>query len=270
MQRKLIQLGQKTLLVSIPTKIVEKYDLKKGTEVNIEDENDRLCIRMDGEKSTEKTIEFDLTKAENLSRRVITTAYRAGYDQIKLRFEDESVLNEIASCLSDETIGMEIISQEKNQCIVKDLSGANGEDFDIVFRRLFHLILDQAKSSSTLSESELNLRDRAVNKFANFCIRSQKKSISKNERVYYHLIKKLEAMSDLFCRLDDDERKEVEKIIPLVAELTEHIFKFDLTKLSFFLAKIKTQMNSCKKDKLLRLIQELKSMVSDIIELNYP
>src|SRR3989344_1049069 len=106
MKRKLIKLGTGSLLVSIPTKIVEKYNLKKGQELEIEDNNGTITLKYESTKEIKKYT-LDTTKSDYFSPRILKFIYKTGADEIKIIFNKTEIYNAIEKEISS-MIGFEI------------------------------------------------------------------------------------------------------------------------------------------------------------------
>ena len=84
MKRKVIQIANSTQLISLPRKWSQKYGVKKGDELEVEDDGSRIII------STEKAqelgnIEVDISGADrDFLLFLIRSLYIKGYDEIKL------------------------------------------------------------------------------------------------------------------------------------------------------------------------------------------
>jgi phosphate uptake regulator len=168
------------LVISIPAHWVKKYGLKKGEELEINEEGKILRIATNRTTASRK-IDIDLSNTDILTNRIIKAVYQHGYDSANFKFDDLKHLEKIRK-VSDELIGFESIEQGKNYCILKNLSGHQKEDFKILFRRLFLLTKILAKDFAEAVESNdtdalkaILTREIDINKLANFCLRKLNK-----------------------------------------------------------------------------------------------
>ena len=151
-KRKVIQIADSTQLISLPRKWAQAYGIKKGDEVEVEENGSKLVI------STEKiselnNIEVDITGADrDFLLFLIRSLYIKGYNEIKLIFNnpliDHHRLHKKVTVISEVHIemnrltGIEVIQQHQNSCILKVLSESSIKDFDVILRRLFLLVRD--------------------------------------------------------------------------------------------------------------------------------
>ncbi|MBI2660186.1 AbrB/MazE/SpoVT family DNA-binding domain-containing protein [Candidatus Woesearchaeota archaeon] len=151
-KRKVIQIANSTQLISLPRKWSQKYGIKKGDEIEVEENGSKLVIET--ERSQESgNIEVDITGADrDFLLFLIRSLYIKGYNEIKLVFNDPLIdhhrLNKKVTVISEVHIemnrltGIEVIQQHENFCILKVISESSIKDFDVILRRLFLLVND--------------------------------------------------------------------------------------------------------------------------------
>src|SRR3989344_3053601 len=108
MKRKVSQIGPSTLMVSLPSKWVKKFNVKKGNEIDLEEDSNRLIIST-GTASNQKRIELDIGKFPSLTRMYIMEAYRSGFDEVSITFQNIKDLKLIKETASDILLGFEIV-----------------------------------------------------------------------------------------------------------------------------------------------------------------
>src|SRR3989338_9424778 len=155
MKRKVIQIANSTQLVSLPRKWAQKYGVKKGDDIEIEEDGSRLIVQTESVVELEK-IEIDVSGLDRTSiLYYIQSLYRVGYDEILVKFDDPytihlrtgekkkviSVIHEIVNRLT----GFEIVQQKENFCLIKDLSDISPKEFETALRRIFLLLIDVNK-----------------------------------------------------------------------------------------------------------------------------
>jgi len=227
MIRKLVQHGASTLITSLPRKWCEKYGLKRGDEINLEERGPIL------ELSTEKTLVVKSQKIDirNLSKsliwRYILTLYRYGIDEIIIAHENQfDLIQEIANSL----IGFGIVKQEKDKVTIKDLSGVSEGEFKTVYRRCFFLLLDMAEQTLELYNKKEPLEpiitmDKNLNKYVDYCLRVINKRGFTDPRLaslYYHTIIQIEYIGDQYSLIAKTKPKELK----LFKEINELLRKF--------------------------------------------
>ena len=110
MKRKVIQLAGKTLLVSLPNKWASNYNVKKGQEIEVTEEHNTLIIHA-GNAKTAHSKEIDVSGLATIATRLTGAIYKAGYDELRIRFSNTEELKEIQGTLKRTCLGYEIIEQ---------------------------------------------------------------------------------------------------------------------------------------------------------------
>lgn len=191
MQRKVIQQGPSTLMVSLPSKWVKENNIKKGDEINLNLLNNQLVIYSQKAPEEKKATLYLKSKEEYLDR-MLMSRYREGYNEIYIKYDDSETINSIRDTLRF-LLGFEIVDQTTNSCRIKNISEGSDEDYVTMFRRMFHIMLTMSDSclqyAKTGDEKHLktavDLREtltkleqfnlRLINKQNNFSL--QKKSL---------------------------------------------------------------------------------------------
>ncbi len=217
MKRKVIQIANSTQLISLPRKWTLKYGVKKGEELEVEEDGSKIII------STEKVqdsgnIEVDITGLDRDSFMfLIRTLYIRGYDEIKLNFNNQitdhhrlgkkvKVMSEIHTEVNRLT-GIEMIQQKENFCVLKVLSESSVKDFDLILRRIFLLLTDSSsdlvkgasKRDKYLVES-LEEKHNTITKFMATALRLLNKGgyqDYKKTPLLYHIIESLDNINDI-------------------------------------------------------------------------
>lgn len=216
-KRKVIQIANSTQLVSLPRKWAQKYNIKKGDELDVEEQGNNIII------GTEKTqepgsIEVDITILDRDSLMfLIRVLYIKGYDEVKLTFNNPitshhrtgkkvKVISEIHAEVNRLT-GMEVIQQKENFCMLKVLTQSSIKDFDVILRRIFLLITDASndlikgaeKGDKYLVES-IEEKHNSITKFMANALRLLNKvghPDYKNTLSYYYIIESLDCINDV-------------------------------------------------------------------------
>lgn len=209
MKRKVILMGGKTYVISLPSAWVKKYGIQKSVELEVEDYGNQVII------STFKPIkseirQINITHLSPIINLVILKLYQEGYDEIKIISDDFPLLKGLDKVVN-ELIGFEIVQMEKNFCILKDISGSSYAEFENIFRRLFLLIqsigkngLDSAIKGNRLLLTELIKKDFEVNKLAFYALRLINKyghTKIKSVGCYASIIDRLEKIADIYKQL---------------------------------------------------------------------
>lgn len=144
MKRSLILMGGKTYVISLPSQWIKKHGLKKGQELEVNEDISSITISAGALKNEEKSLSIEYS--ENCREKLIK-AYQLGYDTIKLtgRISSERLQQE-ANFLP----GFEIISAGKGYSILKCISEPNNRNFDALLSRAFLLLSGDRKSALRL------------------------------------------------------------------------------------------------------------------------
>ena len=206
MKRKLVQHGNTSLTVSLPKKWTDKFNLKKGDEIEIVEKDDKLFLYLQTGNISENPFKkgvLDVSKTGVLTRRSFDAMYKAGYDEIEVIYTHPEQLKDVKTAIDNEAMAFEIVRQEKNKCVVRSISEADPKEFDSLLRRTLLLLKDLEKTN---------------NKFTHFCRRALVKNGYKeyNKTVFmYTIVEQLEKCADEFKFLCDfltgDENKRYEE-----------------------------------------------------------
>jgi len=192
------------LTVSLPLKWAKRIGLKKGDELEVNEKDNSLLIETKSSPVYKQT-SFDIgDSSPRYIMRRIGIAYRAGYDELKINFNNASEAK-IAQEKIGKCIGFEIIEQGSKYIIAKDIGGTLKSEFDNVLRRVFFMLLAMSKDSySALANNKLKSLDEVIeieetiDKLTNFC----KRIINRGEYMHdkssyiYSIVSKLEKISD--------------------------------------------------------------------------
>lgn len=256
LKRKVIQIANSTKLVSLPKKWADKYGIKKGDEIEVEERGGSIIITTEKDISSSKT-QIDFKGKELLIHRALSSLYRGGYDEITITFEKPSELEIIQSTISQELIGFEIIEQGRNHLTVKQVSHIDHSEFDAMMRRTFIFLVSTAdeclealKTNNVTILKNLILRDLTVNKLTDYCRRSlnKRESYFKHAGPGYVLIELLEKIGDGYrniCNFASQNKIKISKsTINLLAEANillrdayKLCYSFNLNDMGAFLAR---------------------------------
>ena len=237
MKRKLIKQGQGTLTVTVPSSWVEKYHLKPGTDIDIIEQANTLIISPT-ELEERKKISISL---DNLSSaiiwRMVSSAYRAGYHEIKVSFipkkhkefynaftyntvftpssQDGNELSqiEVMQSLVNRFIGMEIIDQGADYCVIREMGSLTSKEVESTIRRIFLLlqsmteaVLEGAKGNKEGLKS-VHLIDTNLDRFEDYCIRVLNRigyTDYNKTKTAYAIVFLLELVGDEYKRLAEE------------------------------------------------------------------
>lgn len=254
MKRKLIQMAGKTMVVSLPSNWVKKYGLKKGGEIDLEEQGQRVVISTSKEYGIE-TVKADLRGAtERVIRWTLSALHKSGFDEIIVDHDKKETVKLIEELIKDLFIGFTIIEQTKERCILKSISKDQESELDSTLRRAFLVTismgeetLEAIKKENFKDLKELATKERMNNQLTNFCERILNKRGYKDHKktsFMYVIAWNLEKICDNYkyiCDLFKDTKKI--KISKDVLDLYESankffkdyydlFYKFDINRLS--------------------------------------
>lgn len=254
MKRKIIKQGNDTLTITLPKKWCEKFGIKAGEEINLEENNNSLIIGSD------KLKEFGAVKIpfgelnQELIWRSIYAAYRSGYNTIHIDFDPKKTYKNIYTSLVDrkekiimspiEVIqdavngmqGIVIIDQKKDYCILKDLSEITDKEFDNALRRIFFIIegmgedtLELFNDKNNNSAKGINVSDNNVDRLSDYCFRILNRKgykLFNKTSVVYSIILILEFIADEYKKVSRHiiELNKYDKLIYSIFEDTNKLF----------------------------------------------
>lgn len=211
MKRRIVQHGSSSLTITLPIKWVERFNLKKGDDLTIEESGPSLLVSTEQEVASPKkqlsTEELGIFTKNNLSH-----LYQLGYDEIEIIFDDSKTLADIKSRLP-ECLGYEIIDQKENKVYIKSIATTLESEFDTLLRKSFLITNEMARSILEALEKQQYSRLKEIremeslnNKFTDVCIRILNKKgykIQKRTMQMYEIVKNIERIADEFKYICD-------------------------------------------------------------------
>ncbi len=221
MKRKLVRQGAATLMVSLPAKWARQFNLGKGSEVEVSEEDNAIIITTESSE-TRKTKEINVKQGAFL-KRMIFMPYREGYDTIRISFDDSKIMRQIETVV-EMLMGFEVIDQGPNHCRIGTVSVESEQSFENVLRRCFLLIKTMAEESNdALQKKEFEKMrsigdmERSVHRYCDFTMRIINKTWTRPKpeitRTYW-IITLLKEISDLLaetCNYMHDKKPKLSK-----------------------------------------------------------
>lgn len=138
MKRKVNLVGQNTLTVSLPSKWVEKNGIKKGDEVEIEDNGKEVTIGLRNTKIT-RELTFKIENPEQLMNRTMYGPYLRGYSSITYYYDNPVVYSRLLGSVK-KMLGFEIIEQTQQKCKIAEVTEGSNQNFSKLMLRLFFIL----------------------------------------------------------------------------------------------------------------------------------
>ncbi|PIN79894.1 hypothetical protein COV16_01800 [Candidatus Woesearchaeota archaeon CG10_big_fil_rev_8_21_14_0_10_34_8] len=162
MRRKLIKQGGYGLTFYVPKKWVDSKGLKAGDEINISEEDNKLIIEPGETKKQPKKTEITINmQSFNIYRSLIGSLYRAGYDEIKVIFDDRKIIPELQKTI-DSLYGFEIFDIDEKSCTIKSVYSEETTEIASHTRKMIHIIktmqdiiLEDIRNNKFISKKEL-------------------------------------------------------------------------------------------------------------------
>ena len=206
MRRKIVLQGGTALTVSLPSKWARRFNLAKGSEVEVKEEGDKVVVQALMDAGIEKTA-IDLSGVDpSCIKWFVTTAHKKGYDEVLFEYDTPEAVEQVQKVTQTITLGFEMVDQKENSVTVKNIAGPLDSEFDSILRRIFLIIqslsqgiLDALEKEQFAKLGELALLDTTVNKLVTFCQRILNKRgypDYKKTCFLYVIIWQLEKVSD--------------------------------------------------------------------------
>jgi phosphate uptake regulator len=180
MKRKLVKQGVSTLMVSLPSKWIKANGLDKGSEIDLEENGNKVIISSDTNVKDKKNINIKINSenSDNL-KNVLTHLYRKGFDKIILEGINTDSLKEIRQITKNLLLGFEVTESSGNKCTIENISEPTQEKYESIVNRLFFTINETADICLTDFEigkldnlNEMKEIKDQHDKFVLFCRRS--------------------------------------------------------------------------------------------------
>ncbi len=272
---------RKSYTVTLPIEWIKAEGLDKKKTVDLNVAGPKIIISS-GEAPAEEFI-IDGDSYENNLIKVLQGLFRVGVNEIRLSFSKHSVVNSAIDIIEQKLIGYEVIEQKKDHIVIKDITKESEEDFKVILRRVFLLILELSESDSVEQIESLH---RNIKKLTNYCQRIlMKKGHTDFNKVplYFVLVDRLEKLADEYRWLlkiilpDTEKLPHLKELNQIFRNAYELFYKYDEKKYNdsqYRTYLIKNEIkDEIKVDKttvhLHNLSRVLNSLYSDIFMLMY-
>jgi len=246
MKRRIVQHGSSSLTITLPIKWATKYDLKKGDELELEMSGPILMVSTTKEIASPKK-EVSVSDSGIFTKNNLSHLYQLGYDEIVIRYEDPSTLEEIKRRIVG-CMGYEIIDQKENRVYIKSIATTIETEFDTLLRKSFQITNEMARSVLEALEKqefeklkEIRNMESLNNKFTDICLRILNKKgykVPKRTMQIYEIVKNIERIADEFkyiCNTFESYNKKISKEVLLAFKESidyylafyEMFYKFD-------------------------------------------
>jgi len=254
MRRKVIQIADSTQLISLPRKWCIDRGIKKGDELEIAMEGSQLVISNAGSKENTKKTEINLEGFETIIPRILHALYKVGYDEVLIKYPNQSYVTQIQQMLHTDMIGYEIVEQKPTHCVIRTIAGGYDSEYDTILRRTFLLLktmleglVEVVETGNTSGVESIRFMESGNNKYTGFCRRVINRNGLKQKlpSVHYVLVEELEKIADqakyicdylLISKDNVQTSKEIQdlykRLLTLFIGVYENYYSFDMKKLS--------------------------------------
>lgn len=306
MKRSVIQLAGKTHVISLPSKWVKKYNIKKGDELEISEEDAGLRISCNN-KEKERKISIDITDFNaTLIWHSLLSLYKEGYDEIDVHFDNTKtryektdeivVVLHLLQDITDYCMGMEIVKHGKNNCVLREVSKVKANEFNILFRRMHYSILNLLNDGvDAINNKDYELlktlaehSEKSINKLTCTCIRAFNKD-NNNSHSNLVLVYNLENIGDYINNIfeyiehskkdiSDESKKLIAETQRIFLEYNNCFYKGDLkeiNKLHIEIINMKIKLNKIKvknieENNYINNIKNFMELITDSIGVGMP
>lgn len=270
MKRKVIKQGHNTLTITLPSKWAKDRGVKSGDEIDIAEQEKSLVISTHGNGAIPSSTTIDISGMSTpLIWRYVSSAYRAGYDEITITGIGRGKKNlysafsyntldylktdgsrsqvsgfdmspmETISAVVNRLVGVEIIDQKSDYCLIKDVSDVTDKEFKNALRRIFILLKTEAESitegfeGKTEGLKSIHLVDTNLDRFEDFCFRVLNKKgypTMRKTSTMHSLIFTLELIGDEFKKIAihmlNDKGKYSMNIVEIFKSISDQLDRF--------------------------------------------
>ncbi|MBD3304018.1 hypothetical protein GF343_02650 [Candidatus Woesearchaeota archaeon] len=217
MKRKIIEHGTSNAII-LPKKWFDKYGLKRGEEVDIEEAGPMLIVNAEKIRSKQELIQIEQQYFVPYVHRVIGKLFQAGYDHIAVKISDAKDMEEAEKEALKNVMGLEVIKKTDKEIAFDIIISDTSEQYTKYERKVFQTAIEYSKFILDLIEKKeyAKLNDRALemlnNKFSVFCERYINKTMSKNCVFKYVILWNLEKITDEYKYLAQYVKEQKVKI----------------------------------------------------------
>ncbi|MEK6822841.1 MAG: AbrB/MazE/SpoVT family DNA-binding domain-containing protein [Nanoarchaeota archaeon] len=138
MKRKINAVGTGTLTVSLPSKWAQRLGIKKGDEVDVEEQGDALIIG--GRATTQKkTADLSVTGGNWFYiRSLLNSMYRGGVDEVNVTVSSPELMMEVQKAVSG-GLAYEFFQLDERTALVKNIVAAFDLDIPKMMQKMVHI-----------------------------------------------------------------------------------------------------------------------------------
>lgn len=246
MRRKIIKQGAATLTLSLPARWAKRFNLKPGSDLDVEEQGQRLLVSTQQAGGPVK-VEIDLSGISKLPKRVVEAKYIQGCEDLHIKVENREQARAIQNRIRA-LQGFEVVEQSKDMLRVKDIAGPQMVEIEPLVRRMFHMVSTMGKEAIVgLKAKDTQLEyieemEEGINRWWDLCsrsINSQGLQSYAQTTSTYLLLFLLEATADEFKKalhwirqhainISQDSIQVLEGVVKFLHQLEDLVFNFSL------------------------------------------
>jgi hypothetical protein len=219
--------------------------VEKGIELDVEEKGSSLVISNgSSSKSKPSAAKIDISGMNaSLVWNYVNAVYRAGFDEIEIFFSEPAKTNlktgksqktiELIANITDKLVGMEIIKQTKNTCVLKQITKMDSEAYENVLNRIHLSLINIADDMmNAIVAKDLDTLDRIhkysevnVNKLSDYCLRIlnlkslESPLMSNNRYLMTFLLEEIgDAYADIARSICSSEKMPDQQIIEMIKD----------------------------------------------------
>ncbi len=206
MKRKVVKQGHNAMTITLPASWIKENNVKGGDELEVDTKGKDLLVKKDSSEGFEK-INFNMPGNGMFVHRHLGVLYRLGYDEIKVEFDEPSMVDKIQYEI-EQMPGFEIVDQGENYCIVKNVAVGMEKEFENILRKIFLNIIyfgeqgyKHIKQNNVNGLKSLKQFNKSNNRMPNFCQRLLRKEGYKDYKktmLVYTMVWSLEQVADYY------------------------------------------------------------------------
>lgn len=181
MRRKVIQLSETTLGITLPSSWIKQNNIKKGDELLTSLYNNEIILRKDDLVNfNNKEILLDLRNKHPIFQWLLfSSAYVSGYDTYRILSDTKPSIRGFVNSL----IGLSIVDETKSSLTIKSISNPNLEIINEVILKLFfeiRLNVHEIIEDHVQNKIKIEKREEEINALVYFIMRALNKNYSFN------------------------------------------------------------------------------------------
>ncbi|MBI5392580.1 AbrB/MazE/SpoVT family DNA-binding domain-containing protein [Candidatus Woesearchaeota archaeon] len=177
MHRKIIKIADKTYVMTLPLAWLSKYNLQKGDELNLQENNNELTITADV-NNNKQFISISIGELDDrVIRWLLSALHKSGYDEIELFYNNTQQLQLVGELLKDLFTGFTITGKTDKKLVISAIAEEQQQQFDNSLRRAFRVTLEMAADvAAKLKQQNYDFQQTTKlellnNQLTNFCQR---------------------------------------------------------------------------------------------------